>query len=85
MTEGSKRKNGSCKDKLHKLTLEREADTPTSMLLGLGVEESAHNYSISSISHPQLGMTWHERRIHLFNAARCLRLGQFKGNLPTST
>lgn len=41
MTEGSKRKNGSCKDKLHKLTLEREADTPTSMLLGLGVEESA--------------------------------------------
>ena len=25
---------------------------------------------LSSISHPQLGMTWHERRIHLFNAAR---------------
>ena len=39
MTDGSKRKNGSRKDKLHKLTLEREADTPTNMLLGLDVEE----------------------------------------------
>ena len=39
ITEGSKRENGSRKDKLHKLTLEREADTATSMLLGLGVEE----------------------------------------------